>query len=136
MARVEPTAVQEPAGPLDIIIVDDDTTLLRALQRALNDYGAVTAQSGEEALALLGRQRSKLLISDFMMPDMAGDELIARARARQPNLKSILLTGHAAVLETETWWPDQRHLLKPCGVDDLRRAVADLIGPASHHQFA
>ncbi len=96
----------------------------------------MTAQCGEEALALLGRQRSKLLISDFMMPDMTGDELIARARARQPNLKSILLTGHAAVLESETWWPDQRHLLKPCGIDDLRRAVADLIGPASHHQFA
>ena len=65
------------------------------------------------------------------MPDGTGEELITRLREVRPSLKTLILTGHGRKLDDEGfgWWQHERHLAKPCSVDDLRAAVTDLIGP-------
>ncbi len=72
-----------------------------------------------------------LLITDYLMPDGTGEELITRLRDKHPALKVLILTGHGGMLDDEGfgWWTHERHLAKPCGVDDLREAVTQLIGP-------
>ena len=113
-----------------ILVVDDDSSVLQMLSRALSEYDLTLARDGHEALALADRQgRLDLLITDYMMPEMTGDELIARMRALRPNLKALVLTGHSDTLDHESpdWWRAEAHLKKPFGIQALRARVAELI---------
>lgn len=111
-----------------VLIVDDDTTVLHALQLALAAYKPFAAQTVTEALTLLQHSRPELLITDYFMPNMTGAELIGHARARHPTLKVIMLTGYEAMLDLQQGGGPDRHLTKPCSVQRLREAVEDLIG--------
>ncbi len=114
-----------------ILLVDDDALMLELIARALGGYEVMTARDGDEALRLAAPgRRFDLLITDYLMPSMLGDELIARLRERRPNLKALVITGHGSVLERELpdWWNDMPHLAKPFTMGALREAVVRLIG--------
>lgn len=99
------------------------------LARALDGYELTIARDGHEALAIAMRQSLDLLITDYLMPEMTGDELIARMRAERPHLKALVITGHGDVLDRESpeWWRSEVHLAKPFRLQALRDAVAELI---------
>jgi diguanylate cyclase (GGDEF)-like protein len=88
-----------------ILCVDDDSTVLNALRSVLSShFGAGMefefAESGEEALEIDREIRAQgreigLVISDFMMPGLRGDELLVRMHASSPNTIKILLTGQS-----------------------------------------
>ena len=116
-----------------MLIVDDDTSVLSIVERTLSDYRVSTARDAAEALAILSAQnRIDLLITDYLMPGMTGEELAHHARELRPNLKILVLTGHAHALERAepAWWASEPHVIKPFRVVALRDAVSDLIGPA------
>ena len=72
-----------------ILIVDDDSSVLNFLQRALAGYNLVTARDPDEALHAAATITSlDLLITDYLMPSMTGDELVARIREKRPGLGS------------------------------------------------
>jgi len=115
-----------------ILIVDDDTGILSLVARVLADYELLVAYCGEEALAAASRAgRLDLLVTDYLMPSMQGDELIGRLREAQPDLKVLILTGHVETLDAAnlSWWDAERRLAKPFRATALRNAVIDLIGP-------
>ena len=115
-----------------ILVVDDDVLLSALIQRTLHDCNVMIAPDGQTALALATPgQPLDLLITDYLMPSMTGDELLARLRARRPNLKALIITGHAETLARELpdWWAREAHLAKPFTVDALRGAVDRLVGP-------
>ena len=115
-----------------ILIVDDDASVLSLVSSALADYSLSVAYCGADALTAAVRTGPlDLLITDFMMPSMQGDELIGRLRQAQPDLKVLVLTGHAEILDAANlpWWNGVRHLAKPFGVAALRNVVGELIGP-------
>ena len=121
---------RNPAGVKQILVADDDGAILALFRKALSDYAVLTARDVAEALAV-GRSGSvDLLITDYLMPDGTGEELISRLRERQPSLKVLISTGHAAMLDQEgsDWWTQERHLSKPFPLADLRLAVTELIG--------
>ena len=113
-----------------ILLVDDDTLVLALMSRALPDFNLTVARDGDEALAIASQHRVDLLITDYLMPSMTGDELIGRLRERRPELKVLVVTGHGQVLAREVpdWWQSEAHLAKPFRVDALREAVISLIG--------
>lgn len=88
-----------------ILCVDDDSTVLSALRTLLSsNFGSELeveyAESGEEALEIAEELRAQgrelgLVISDFMMPGLRGDELLVRLHALSPNTVKILLTGQS-----------------------------------------
>ncbi|MDQ3038387.1 MAG: diguanylate cyclase [Pseudomonadota bacterium] len=88
-----------------VLCVDDDSTVLNALRSVFaGHFGAGVefefAESGEEALEIDADIRAQgrelaLVISDFMMPGMRGDELLVRLHAGTPNTVKILLTGQS-----------------------------------------
>ncbi len=88
-----------------ILCVDDDSTVLNALRSMLaNHFGSEVqvefAESGEEALEIEAELRAQgselgLVISDFMMPGLRGDELLVQLHERSPNTVKILLTGQS-----------------------------------------
>jgi len=124
------TWAPQPGGVKQILVADDDGAILALFRKALSDYAVLTARDVAEALAV-GRSASvDLLITDYLMPDGTGEELISRLRERQPSLKVLISTGHAAMLDQEgsDWWTHERHLSKPFPLADLRLAVTELIG--------
>ena len=88
-----------------ILCVDDDSTVLAALRTVLSShFGSEMefefAESGDEALEIDAELRAQgrelgLVISDFMMPGIRGDELLVRLHATTPNTVKILLTGQS-----------------------------------------
>jgi CheY-like chemotaxis protein len=118
-----------PRRPLRILIVDDEEPILRFVERVLRDAGHVTltAADGIEALALAHKEGGfDVVVTDLMMPGMAGDELARRLRQDEPRLKVLYLTGHSdrLFMEKVTLWQDESFLEKPCSVKGLREAVA------------
>ena len=88
-----------------ILCVDDDSTVLSALRSTLsNHFGSELqlefAESGAEALEIEAEVRERngevsLVISDFMMPGLRGDDLLVQMHQRSPNTVKIMLTGQS-----------------------------------------
>jgi CheY-like chemotaxis protein len=116
----------------NILIVDDDGAVLDVLARALKGYRVVVAREPYEGLQVAkGLLPLDLLITDFMMPSMMGDELVRRLRAERPDVKVLILTAHSDLLDAEhpAWWTNEPHLSKPLQLPLVRTMVARLIGP-------
>ncbi len=82
-----------------VLIVDDDTDLLRLLAMRLGSagYRVSSAESAEAALALVDQVRPQLVISDVQLPGADGLALFDRIRAQHPALPVILLTAHGTI---------------------------------------
>lgn len=115
-----------------ILCVDDDSTVLSALRSMLSthfgaDLQVEFAESGEEALEIEAELRAQgselgLVISDFMMPGLRGDELLVQLHERSPNTVKILLTGQSDMSGVKRAINDAnlyRFLEKPFLNDDI-----------------
>lgn len=82
-----------------LLIVDDEVELMRALRETLGEQGFVTAgfTSPIEALEALKTGDFDILLSDLMMPGMDGVELLRQAKANDPNLVAIIMTGQGSI---------------------------------------
>lgn len=81
-----------------ILIVDDEENIRQLLVRLCEreGYNVLTAASGSDALAILGREPlPALAIVDLRLPDMDGLEILRRVRERTPRIIVIILTGYA-----------------------------------------
>ena len=78
-----------------ILVVDDEAPPRQRLIELLQTAGhtVVEARTGEEALAELGRQPFDVLITDVVMPEMDGIELLGRVKRAFPALKTIVLSA-------------------------------------------
>lgn len=115
--------------PLRVLVVDDDEPTRRYVDRVLRDAGfeTATAADGLEALAVAQEFTGiDLLLTDVVMPSMAGDELARRLRKIEPSLKVLYLTGHSDRLfeDRPSLWEDEAYLDKPCRATALLQAVA------------
>ena len=59
-------------------------------------YDVVTAEHGERAVQVLAQQGVDLVITDYAMPGLTGDEAIRRARSTNRGLAAVIITGHAS----------------------------------------
>jgi DNA-binding response OmpR family regulator len=83
---------------LQVLVVDDNRELADNLAEILVDEGhhAVTAYSGEEALAAAANNRFDFVLTDIRMPGMDGVELISKLHERDPSATYLLMTAHAS----------------------------------------
>jgi DNA-binding response OmpR family regulator len=86
-----------PSENHPILVVEDDPNILRQIEFNLKSHGyaVVTAVSGADALRQMLLQRPSLLITDIMMPEMDGYELVATLRRDSvlSDLPVIMLTA-------------------------------------------
>jgi DNA-binding NtrC family response regulator len=82
-----------------ILIVDDDKVSLVMLQKHLlrQGHNVTSAMSGQEALSQLAKQMVDLVISDFVMPEMDGIQLMLAAKEKYPQLHFIILTALGSI---------------------------------------
>jgi two-component system response regulator GlrR len=82
-----------------ILLVDDDTDLLRLLSMRLDaaGYQVIASESAEQAMAHLAAQRPHLVITDLRMRGMDGMALLARIHHHNPALPVIILTAQGSI---------------------------------------
>lgn len=82
----------------NILLVDDDLDYLQANHRLLEreGYNVVTAESGPKALEILQNQPVDLLLLDYFMPGMTGEEVVKELRLFNPYVQVVLQTGYAS----------------------------------------
>ncbi len=91
------TREARPESPT-ILVVDDEEMVRVSTARMLERRGfhAITAATPSEALAILrGDAPIDLLISDVVMPEIYGTDLIRQARTLRPGLPALLISGFA-----------------------------------------
>ena len=81
--------------PVHVLIVDDEPAIRQSLAEFLNDYGfkVVTAESAEEALAIVKNGQLEIALVDIRLPKMDGDTLIAQAHEVNPKMRFLIHTG-------------------------------------------
>lgn len=117
-----------------VLIVDDEESLTYFLGENLAGlslgYEVETARSGKEALAKISQQPFDLVITDFLMPDLDGLELIEQVRARHPQTHLILMTayGNDRVEAEARRLEVYRYITKPFQIEELVTAVRQALG--------
>jgi CheY-like chemotaxis protein len=98
-AAAPPPPAPEPPAPLATILVVEDEAGIRALVRKIlrrQGYEVLEAPNGQDALALCRDhgQRVELLITDVLMPQMGGRELVERLQTQGHNMKVLYVSGY------------------------------------------
>ncbi|MEQ1695365.1 MAG: response regulator [Hyphomicrobiaceae bacterium] len=112
-----------------ILLAEDEAATRELVRRALEAEGHSVAvmESGGDALEFMGRapNRFQLLLTDVNMPGMDGFELAAKARALNPGLPVVLMSGLVEQLERVKSLPGQRFFLlsKPFTLEQVRASV-------------
>jgi two-component system, cell cycle sensor histidine kinase and response regulator CckA len=129
-----PAPTNAPAGHGEcILLVDDELALLEMTKELLeaNNYKVLTATNGVDALQCFETNRDKIaiVVSDLLMPDMSGQDLIAAISKRDPQMLTICVSG--SVEETTLFRKNEKgptaFLRKPCSTTTLLEAVATLL---------
>ena len=117
--------------PARLLLVDDDPGLLKLLGMRLvsEGYSVLTAESGPEALRMLGRDKVDLVVSDLRMDEMDGLQLFSEIQKVQPGMPVIILTAHGSIPDAvaATQQGVFSFLTKPVDKDALYKAIDDAL---------
>lgn len=112
-----------------LLIAEDEKYLREKVTKNIDwdahGYTVFVAADGEQALELLESQAIDILITDIRMPGMDGLELTERAKAKNENLKVIVISGHAEfeLAQTSIRLGVEDYLLKPFRSERLLEVV-------------
>jgi len=131
----------EPKESGNILVVEDDAQVRQFIVECLEILGYTVdqAENGWFGLEKLQRAHFDLLIVDFLMPGMNGAEVIAAARARDPQLPIIMATGYADMQAVEKVIDLDAVLRKPFQITELANSVKRAMrakGAMQHHHAA
>jgi len=117
--------------PARVLIVDDNASHAEALADGLETegYRCRTVHSGSEAVRQLSEESVDAVLTDLVMPDLSGIDVLKEARRLQPEAAVLLVTGHESV---KTAVDALRHgaadyLTKPVDIAEMRARVARAI---------
>jgi len=110
-----------------ILLVEDETIVRESLKDWLTDegYQVATAEDGESALEVVGKQEFGVVVLDLKLPGKDGIQVLREARVKKPNLKAIIITAYPS--------PDSAaeaikagaldYIIKPFTPDTLQRMM-------------
>ena len=115
-----------------VLVIDDDPLVLRAYERALGGaMEIVTAQTGEEALSVLGFDSTfDAILCDLMMPHVDGERVYERVKERWPQLarRFVFVSGGAFTPRARSFLDrvDAPFLTKPGPAAQLGQVIAEI----------
>jgi PAS domain S-box-containing protein len=143
LPRLEADAGEDaaPAGEASrgsetVLVAEDEDGVRELLRKILTEFGytVLTARHGRDALMLAGEGASDidLLVTDVVMPEMSGRELVQTLRCRRPDLKVLYVSGYTddEVLQRGVIGPEVAFMRKPFAAEDLARRVRSLLDGA------
>ena len=88
-------------NPLSILVADDDDSIRLLVQRLLKDAGhaVITVGSAREACDAMTRQPFDLVVTDILMPDGDGIDLITEVKKAQPQARVLAMSGGGRYVE-------------------------------------
>jgi DNA-binding response OmpR family regulator len=106
-----------------ILLVDDDVFILKGIGKDLESegYQVTAAKSGKEAIRLLDQKSYDLVITDLVMDDIDGLQVLKRAKAAGSDTMVLILTGYAdlaSAIDALRLNADD-YLLKPCDPEEI-----------------
>jgi DNA-binding NtrC family response regulator len=107
------------AGPIQVLLVDDEEAFTDSLAKVLRRRGlqVTVAASGEEGIAHLAEHDCDVVVLDLRMPGLDGLATLGRLKELRPTTQVIMLTGHGTV---------------EAGIEALRLAAFDfMLKPAA-----
>lgn len=123
-----------------IICIDDEATVINSLKielkKAIGDECIIeTAEGGKDAIELVNELLAEgsevaLVLSDYIMPDLKGDEVLKQIHSLSPNTLTIMLTGQAdleAVGKAIKYAKLYRYIPKPWQAEDLKLTVVEAV---------
>lgn len=117
---------------MDNILLVEDDRFFREMYSGLlkaEGYQVDCASCGYEGLAMLSSKRYGLVITDLVMPDISGLEILSRVRESDPTIDVIMVTGNAnmesAIFALKHGARD--YLVKPVNPDEFRHSVAQCL---------
>ena len=123
-----------------ILVVDDEPLVRDAVKMMLQFDGHLvkTVGSAKEALAILDQEQFDLVITDFEMPAMKGDELAAAIKTRAPKQPVVMITAYAEMLKASgnPLTGVDMTISKPFLLENLREVIGKLTPaavPGSSH---
>jgi hypothetical protein len=120
-----------------VLVAEDEPAVLMLIERVLRTagYDVIGARSGPEALdaAMARLDELELLVTDAIMPGMAGLELARLLRVERPSLPVLFVSGWASDAFEREWagQPGVDLLVKPFEVAELLRRVAAMTAERS-----
>ncbi len=114
-----------------ILLAEDDRNLSRSIDilLTLEGYQVIAVYNGEEALNKLLKQKYDMLITDIVMPNMNGIELVKKIRLINPQIPILIVSGRLnddLIRELETMQVT-RILPKPIKPNEFRQTVEEII---------
>jgi response regulator RpfG family c-di-GMP phosphodiesterase len=111
-----------------VLFVDDEVNILKALQRLLRseDMNILCASRAAEALELLEKHPTQVVVTDQRMPEMSGVDFLAHVRERQPDIVRMMLTGYTEMkvaVDAINRGEIYRLITKPWNDDELRATL-------------
>jgi PAS domain S-box-containing protein len=111
--------------PASVLIIDDDPDVRGFIADALEEQGYRVRQAsdGREGLAALDREKSDLVIIDFVMPEMSGAEVARAIQADDPEQPILFVSGYSETEAVKRTAPEVPLLAKPFRAEALQKAV-------------
>ncbi len=133
-AHAEPTATG--AAPLDVLFVDDDRDIALVMTEFLArcGYTVASAADGHEALKFLQHRAAAVVVTDILMPEVDGYELIMKLRQAPHRPRIIAMSGNPSkigldFLKSAQQLGADRVLPKPFAPPALLQLVQEILGP-------
>ncbi|MGF1599961.1 MAG: response regulator [Acidimicrobiales bacterium] len=125
--NVSPDRRQGREG-IRLLLADDHRMLREGLRRSLSEIGftvVAEARNGLEALDLAAAVQPDVILMDVTMPGLDGVEATRQIRARQPDVKIVVLTMHADqdILTEAIRAGANGYLVKDCSTDEIAQAI-------------
>ncbi len=118
---------------LRILVVDDEPFVCDAVKMmlAFDGHQVQTAGNAKDALNLYEKDKFDVIITDFSMPEMNGDELAAEIKSRSPEQPIVMITAYAEILQASNnpLTGVDFVISKPFMMDNLREAIAKVLRP-------
>jgi CheY-like chemotaxis protein len=120
-------------GDETVLVVEDEEPVRELLRKVLSrqGYTVLEARHGRDALRLLERHRGSLdlMVTDVVMPEMGGAELVENVRQLRPDLRTLFISGYTndEVVRRGADAGEAAFIQKPFTSDELLRAVRELL---------
>jgi two-component system cell cycle sensor histidine kinase/response regulator CckA len=131
-----PDLESELRGNETILVAEDEDGVRELLRKILIEHGhtVLEARHGKDALLLESRYERPihLLVTDVVMPEMSGGELVERLTQRRPDIRVLYISGYTddEVVRRGIRRTAGAFIQKPFTATDLMRKVREVLGPA------
>ncbi len=136
-SEAPPAEIEKRSGELrgseTILIVEDEDRLRKLALKVLRKYGynAKEAENSREALRIIKERKGliHLLLTDVVMPDMSGPELVGKITSVQPEIKVLYMSGYTddAIVHHGVLEPGVNFIEKPFSTEGLVQKVREVL---------